>query len=209
MSQASTDKGLLTQHSCVVAFIDHQPGMLARLPREMRARVLQGALRLAKTCRAFSLPVVSSAIAAPGFDGCLLPQIQKELAPVKPVRHTSINAWDADGFSNALRKTARRNVVTAGLWTESHVLFPVLQMLEDGFYLYIVEDASGSEDPLSHEAAIRRMEQAGAVSVTSLQLVQELQRDWARKDTAAQAQALLQHQKTSPARKGVRRSPKK
>jgi hypothetical protein len=170
---------------------------------------LRSALLLAKACRVFSLPVITSAIAAPGYDGCLVPQLQKELASTKPVQRTSINMWDTREVLAQLRKTARRNVAVAGLWTESNVLFPVLQMLDEGFYLYVVVDASGSIDSASHLAAIRRMEQAGAVSVTAPQLLQELQRDWARHETAADVRALLASRKATPARKGVRRTPGK
>jgi hypothetical protein len=35
---------------------------------------------------------------------------------------------------------------------------------------------------VGHHAALRRMEQAGAVSVTALQVLLEFQRDWARNE---------------------------
>ena len=209
MSQASTDAGLLTPANCRAAFVDHQTGMLAQLSRDNRSRVTQGVLRLAKTCRIFSVPATSSAIVAPGFDGCLYPQLLRELAPARPLRRSSINAWDTDEFSAQFRQTSRRNVVIAGLWIESNVLFPVLQMLDEGLYLYVVEDASGSIDAWTHAAAIRRMEQAGAVSITSAQLLQEFQRDWAREETAAEVRALLQDRVDRPARKGAGRTPRR
>ena len=46
-----------------------------------------------------------------------------------------------------------------------------------------MEDASGGTSVTAHNAALRRIEQAGAVPVTALQVLLEFQRDWARKET--------------------------
>jgi len=43
---------------------------------------------------------------------------------------------------------------------------------------YAVEDASGGTSKTAHDAAIRRIEQAGVVSLTALQVLLEFQRDW-------------------------------
>src|SRR5258708_35578188 len=55
-------------------------------------------------------------------------------------------------------------------------------MLEEGYGVYAVEDASGGTTKAAHEAAIRRIEQAGAVSLTALQVLLEFQRDWSRRE---------------------------
>ena len=46
--------------------------------------------------------------------------------------------------------------------------------------MYVVVDAIGGVTPTTHEAALQRMRQAGAVPVTTLALACELQRDWGR-----------------------------
>ena len=68
----------------------------------------------------------------------------------------------------------------AGLWSEACLAFPALQMLEEGYGVYVVKDASRGTDKAAHDTALRRVEQAGGVSVTALQVLLELQRDWAR-----------------------------
>ena len=49
--------------------------------------------------------------------------------------------------------------------------------------MYIPADACGDVSPEAHERAMDRAVQAGAVPITSLQYVFELQQDWARSDT--------------------------
>ena len=60
------------------------------------------------------------------------------------------------------------------------VAFPALDALRAGYRVYVVEDAIGGVSPTSHNAAVRRMEQGGATSITVLGLACELQRDWGR-----------------------------
>jgi len=55
--------------------------------------------------------------------------------------------------------------------------------LKAGYDVYAVEDASGGTSVTAHNAAMRRVEQAGAAPMTALQVLLEYQRDWARKET--------------------------
>jgi nicotinamidase-related amidase len=65
------------------------------------------------------------------------------------------------------------------------VTFPTVQAINDGFEVYVVEDLCGDLDLRTHDAAMRRVEQAGAKSVTWIQVMLEWQRDWALRETYA------------------------
>ena len=52
----------------------------------------------------------------------------------------------------------------------------------------MVIDACGGTSEEAHEAAIQHMVQAGAAPVTWLRVMLELQRDWARQETAMEVQ---------------------
>ena len=79
----------------------------------------------------------------------------------------------------------------AGLWTEACLAFPALQMLEEGFGVYVVKDASRGTNPAAQDTALRRVEQAGGVSVTALQVLLEFQRDWARAEHYDEVTAIV------------------
>lgn len=66
----------------------------------------------------------------------------------------------------------------ASPFAEVSLVLPVLQALTDGYGVYVVEDASSGRSKLARRAAFRRMEQAGAVSLTVVPFLLELQRDW-------------------------------
>lgn len=55
--------------------------------------------------------------------------------------------------------------------------------LKQGFQVSVLTDACGDVSLEAHERAVQRMIQAGAVPMTSLQCLLELQRDWARAAT--------------------------
>jgi len=178
MSVNSTDKGLLTPDNGVLIFIDHQEAMLSGLVSDERAAVLANTVILAKVATIFGLPVIVTAIKATDFDGNISEPLARDLAKSRPIYRTSLNAWDSEAVVAAVHSTGRRNLIMAALWSEACLAMPALQALTDGYGVYAVEDASAGTTPRAHAAAIRRIEQAGAVSLTALQLLLELQRDF-------------------------------
>ena len=85
---------------------------------------------------------------------------------------------------DSLAASGRKKVVVAGLWTEvCNTTFALSAMLEGGYEIYMVADASGGTSLDAHNYAMQRMVQAGAVPMTWQQVLLEWQRDWARKQT--------------------------
>ncbi|WP_172642468.1 isochorismatase family protein [Azoarcus sp. KH32C] len=191
MSMSSTDKGLLTPDNCAVVFIDLQPQMLGGVLSSGSGELLDNAVLLAKAAKAFRVPVILTTVDFPGFGGDLVPELVELFPGQERIARTSMNAWDDPRFVAAVRRCGCRNFVVAGLWSETALVFAVLQMLEEGFGMYVVEDASGGTSRCAHDAAIRRAEQAGAVSLTALQFLLELQRDWSRQAHRAEAMAIV------------------
>jgi nicotinamidase-related amidase len=136
-----------------------------------------------KAARLFKVPTVLSTVAATSFSGAMVPEVTAIFPDQKPIDRTSINSWLDRNFRNAVEKTGRKKIVLAGLWTEACVLFPTLDMLQAGYEIYVPTDACGDVTEEAHERAVQRLIQAGAVPLTSLQFLFELQQDWARSDT--------------------------
>ena len=191
MSMSSTDKGLLTPANCAVIFIDYRSDLLADLANGDRHDLLNSLGVLARAARLFAVPVILTTVQTKEFSGRMTPQLPEFFPEQTAVERTSINAWDDPGFVAAVRKTGRRNFVLAGLWSEACLTFPALQMLEEGLGVYAVKDASRGTSQAAQETALRRVEQAGGVSVTALQVLLEFQRDWARAEHTEEVQAIV------------------
>ena len=178
-----SEKGLLTPDNCVVALIDHQPQMMFGVAGVDRQSIINNTVALGKAARVFDVPVVLSTVETKSFSGNLWPQIRAVFPEQPAIERSSMNAWDDKNFVAAIKATGRKKIVLAGLWTEVCVTFPTVQAIHDGYEVYVVEDCCGDVSQLAHDNAMKRVIQAGAKPVTSLQVMLEFQRDWAEKDT--------------------------
>ena len=178
-----SEKGLLTPDNCVIALIDHQPQMMFGVAGVDRQSIINNTVALGKAARVFDVPVVLTTVETKSFSGNLWPQIRAVFPEQPAIERSSMNAWDDKNFVAAIKATGRKKIVLAGLWTEVCVTFPSVQAIHDGYEVYVVEDCCGDVSQLAHDNAMKRVIQAGAKPVTSLQVMLEFQRDWAEKDT--------------------------
>lgn len=174
---------LLTPHNSTVIFIDFQPQMVFGVGSLDRQTLFNNVLVLAKAARIFAAPTILTTVETKGFSGNMWPQLLDIFPEQEPIERTSMNSWDSAAFVAAIAAAGRKKLVFAALWTEVCLVFPALEALKAGYEVYAVEDACGGTTPMAHAAAMRRIEQAGAVPVTALQVLLEYQRDWARKDS--------------------------
>jgi nicotinamidase-related amidase len=173
----------ITAQNAAVVLIDFQPAMFQGVESHDRLSVMHNVQVLAKSARLFRMPLVLSTVAKDSFAGAFMPEVT-ELFPRKEViDRTSINSWLDAGFRKAVEATGRRKIVLAGLWTEACVMFPALELIKAGYEVYVPTDACGDVTAEAHERAVQRLVQAGVVPMSSLQVLFELQQDWARGDT--------------------------
>lgn len=177
---ATPSPALLTPDNAVMLFIDHQPQMFFGTGSHDRTTIINSTVGLAKAAKVFDVPVVLSTVAADTFSGPLLPPLAAVFPDQKVIDRTSMNAWEDVAFVEAVKATGRKKIVISGLWTEVCLVLPVLSAIAQGYEVYVVTDASGGVTPQAHEHAVQRMVQAGAAPVTWVQVLLELQRDWAR-----------------------------
>jgi nicotinamidase-related amidase len=178
-----SEKGLLTPDNCVVALIDHQPQMLFGVSNFDRQSIINNTVAFGKAAKVFDVPVVLSTVETKSFSGNMWPQLRAVFPGQEPIERSSMNSWDDKNFVAAVEKTGRKKIVLAGLWTEVCVAFPAVQAIHDGYEVYVVEDCCGDVSQLAHDNAMKRVIQAGAKPVTSMQVMLEWQRDWAQKGT--------------------------
>jgi nicotinamidase-related amidase len=186
-------EALLTPDNCTLILIDHQPFQFAGLRSHDTQTIINNVVGLAKGAKIFGVPTLLTTVLE-RQGGYILKQLQDIFPEQKPIDRTFINTWEDTRVVEWVKKTGRKKIVMAALWTEICLAMPVVQALGEGYEVYIVTDASGGVSIEAHEMAIQRMIQAGAVPITWTVMASELQRDWARTATVpALAQMLVEH----------------
>ena len=184
---------LLTPDNCALILIDHQPFQFAGLRSHDTQTIVNNVVGLAKAAKAFGVPTLFTTVVE-DRGGFLLKSLQDVFPDQKPIDRTWINAWEDARVVDWVKKTGRRKIVIAALWTEICLAMPAIQAAGEGYEVYVVTDASGGVTVEAHEMAIQRMVQAGVMPITWGVFGSELQRDWARTDTVpAVAQILFDH----------------
>ena len=175
---------LLTPENSAFIIIDYQPIQVASIRSIDQRELVFNIVATATAAVNYSLPIVHSTVnVASGRNKPPIPEIQAVLGHLPTYDRTTINSWEDVEFRQAVYATGRRKLIMTALWTEACLTFPALDALEEGFDVYVVADAVGGTSVAAHEAALRRIEQAGGKPISKTQLYCELQRDWAREAT--------------------------
>jgi nicotinamidase-related amidase len=175
---------VLTPNNCQMIFIDQQPQMAFGVQSIDRQVLKNNVVGLAKAAKTFNIPTTITTVETSSFSGHTYPELLAVFPENKILERTSMNSWDDQNVRDALAANGRKKVVVSGLWTEvCNTTFALCAMLEGGYEIYMVADASGGTSVDAHKYAMDRMVQAGVVPVTWQQVLLEWQRDWAHRET--------------------------
>ena len=175
---------VLTPENCQMIFIDQQPQMAFGVQSIDRQVLKNNVVGLAKAAKVFNIPTTITTVETESFSGNTFPELLDVFPENDILERTSMNSWDDQKVRDALAKNGKKKVVVSGLWTEvCNNTFALCAMLEGGYEIYMVADASGGTSKEAHDYAMQRMIQAGVIPVTWQQVLLEWQRDWAHKET--------------------------
>lgn len=174
---------LLRPEDSIVVLIDHQPYQFTNLNSHEPTMIINNVVGLAKTAKVFNVPtILTTVIEERG--GYIIKGLQDVFPDQKPINRTFINTWEDPNVTDIVKKSGRKQLLIAGLFTEICVAMPAIQALGEGYDVFVVSDACGAVSVEAHEMAMQRMIQAGAVPINWMAVLAEWQRDWARQDTA-------------------------
>ena len=141
------------------------------LPKIMQAgEVLRNASFIVNAAKVLGVPVIATE------------QYPKGLGPtVEPIRGLLTTVWEKKTFSavaeggalDFLKSDARIKVVVAGIEAHICVMQTVLDLLNQGFHVFVCVDAVSSRYAIDVKIALKRMQQAGAILVTAETCVYE------------------------------------
>jgi nicotinamidase-related amidase len=175
---------LLTPQNSAFIVIDYQPIQVSSIRSMDQKELVFNIVHSAKAAVNYNLPIIHSTVnVATGKNKPPIQPLMDVLKDYPTYDRTSINSWEDVEFKDAVVALKRKKLIMTALWTEAFLTFPALDAIKEGYDVYVVADAVGGTSVAAHEAALRRIEQAGGKLISKTQLYCELQRDWARTKT--------------------------
>ena len=169
MIQTSSYK--LSRAKAGLLVIDFQERLLPAM--HAKESCLENALRLIKGGSILSLPVFATEQYRKGL-GRTVPQIAALLPGVTPVEKMSFSCCGAEGLISSLKERNIYDVVLCGIETHVCVCQTALDLLDNGFRVFVVADAVASRTPENHRLALERMRDAGVIVVSTEMILFEL-----------------------------------
>lgn len=165
----------------LVLFADLQAG-IADLPLTVPYKRLQkGVLALSRLAHVLEMPAIISAVM--GQDGSpahVMPEITQGLGELPIHYRTTADSFENQAIKQAIEATGRKTILVAGAATEVAVQLPTLSGCDLGYRMFIVVDAVAGISERTEDAALRRITQAGASTVSIATLSGELAGDFSQ-----------------------------
>ena len=100
---------------------------------------------LAKAAKVFDVPTILTTVETESFSGYMWPELVDVFPDHDLLACTSMNSWDDKKVRDAVAATGRRKLLLSGLWTEVCINLAAFAAMQDGYELYVVEDACGGD----------------------------------------------------------------
>jgi nicotinamidase-related amidase len=181
----------ITPQDAVILFADLQAGIIELTQTNALPRLKTAVRGLAKLAKLMGIPAVVSGVR--GEDGSaakMIPEIAEGLGELPTLHRTTCDSFLNADILAAIQATGRKTLLISGMATELAVQLPALTASEQGYRVYVVLDACGGMSERTEQAALLRMSQAGATTVSVMTLAGELAGDL-REPKAQQAVGIL------------------
>ena len=161
-----------TAADLALVVIDIQEKMAAAMPEETLAQVVRNTNILLAAAQEFALPVLVTEQYRRGL-GATLPALNLTETNT-PLEKLSFSCCGEPAFVSALQATGRRSALLCGIETHVCVLQTALDLLEDGWQVFVAADAVCSRTRLNWKLALETMRQSGVVIAPTETIVFQL-----------------------------------
>jgi nicotinamidase-related amidase len=150
---------------CFVLLVDFQERLLNAVGGRAEV-VLRAARLLMETAKAFGLPVVHTEQYPKGL-GRTHPVVSPQNHYGPPLEKLYFSVWKEQHIRQFLQSLDRDEVIMGGIEAHVCVLQSALDMLENGYKVWVAADAVASRDHEQMTQGLRIMEKGGACLTTS------------------------------------------
>ena len=153
----------ITRAKAGLLVIDIQEKLLPLIHE--KERLIQNSVRLIKAAQILSVPIFVTEQYRKGL-GLTDKQVASAITGFAPIEKVTFSSCGAEGLVPALKERGLTDLLLCGMEAHICVLQTCLDLLDQGFNVFVVTDAISSRDPHNSSVAVDRMSAAGAVNVT-------------------------------------------
>ncbi len=178
----------MTRHDTGLLVVDMQERLLPLIASHQG--IIWNARRLIDAAKILGLPIAAAEQYPHGL-GPTTPEIANRLAPISP--KTMFSCRECGDLLNEFQDRAVGKILVVGIETHVCVQQTALDLLAEGYRVYLAVDATGARHEVDYDAALRRMEGSGITLTSTEAAVFE----WCESSSAAefkQVSALVREQ---------------
>ncbi len=172
---------LLSRQDCALLVVDVQDKLIRHIPDY--ARVVWNIGRLLDGAKLLGVPALATEQYPQGLGGTVAELADRLMD--RPAK-TAFSCAGCEEVMQMLGATERKQVLVVGIEAHVCVLQTVLDLVSQGYRVYVAVDAVGSRFELDREIALRRLEACGASLVTTEMALFE----WCQTASAAEFKSL-------------------
>ncbi len=164
----------ITKEDTVLVVIDLQEKLMPAMNNGDETE--ERAAKLIRGMKVFDIPVIVTQQYTKGI-GTTTAKIAEALGDFEHVEKTTFSAARMQEFKDRLAAAGRKNVVICGVEAHICVLQTALQLMEEGYNVYLAVDCIDSRNENDKLWGISRMGDAGAVITTYESVLYEILQD--------------------------------
>lgn len=153
----------LTREDTAFVVIDFQEKLMPAMSG--RETLEEKTIRLIKGMNVFGINTIVTQQYTKGI-GPTISTIAEAIGDFEPVDKTTFSCMKNEEFTAKLKAADKKNIVVCGIEAHICVQQTVLQLLEEGYNVYVPVDCISSRNPEDKMWSISRMGEAGAVITT-------------------------------------------
>ncbi len=177
VEQQSTALKKIDPSKAVLVMVDFTDGLYPVVDTIEVDAMLNNAVAAGKIAQTFDVPIL--VLGDEGdFYGTMHPPIKGLAGDGTVHKRTTPSAWASGTFQEALKATGRTQVIIGGISTDNCTMLTSLDLLRAGYEVYVMNDISGTDSVQSEQAALLRLQDAGASFVSWIMFGSELLTDW-------------------------------
>ncbi|MEM2888093.1 MAG: hydrolase [Candidatus Bathyarchaeia archaeon] len=162
---------LMSKDEPILIIIDVQEKLFTHIAE--KETVLENLEKIIKFMYIIKIPIIITEQYPKGL-GPTVPEVKNLISDFKPIEKLEFSCFGSQEFRKALEKTGKKTLILAGIEAHICVTQTAIEGLENGYKIYVVEDATSSRNLQDKTTGINRMRQNGAIIISTEMLIYEL-----------------------------------